>query len=132
MGECQTGIKIDLEFWQNVQKHWEETQLDDGQWDYTFVDHRGTLSMTLAGIASLLVCHDYLEQEKPGDPIGSHPYSPNLHKALDWLGQGDNSIINPDPLSNMEFNYTAYGAERVGLASGFKYFGAHDWYREIG
>jgi len=128
---AETGIKIDPEYWKAVQTHWQENQLPDGQWAYTAMDTRGSLSMTLAGIASLLVCHDYLEAESSGDSLGSHPYSQNLLQALNWLSQGDNSALNPDPLSNMEINYTAYGAERVGLASGFKYFGPHDWYREI-
>jgi len=128
---AETGIAIDPEYWQAVQTHWVSSQLVDGQWAYSATDAQGNLSMTLAGIASLLVCHDYLEEEAPGDRLGSHPYSPHLLQALDWLSQGDNSAINPAPLSNMEFNYTAYGAERVGLASGFKYFGTHDWYRQI-
>ena len=28
--------------------------------------------------------------------------------------------------------YTLYGIERAGLASGFKRFGQHDWFRELG
>jgi hypothetical protein len=83
--------------------------------------------MTLAGVASLFVTHDYLDARRLGDAVGRQPFSKPLALGLSYLEAGDNS-------SNLKtgtfFGYTLYGLERVGLASGFKYFGRHDWYRE--
>ena len=45
-----------------------------------------------------------------------------------WLEDGDNAVNLQD---SIYWGYTLFGIERVGLASGFKYLGAHDWYREL-
>ena len=49
---------------------------------------------------------------------------PPLARGLQWLEQGDHSLNYGGGWPG----YTLYGIERVGLASGFKYFGKHDWY----
>jgi hypothetical protein len=126
---AETGMSIPDHFWQDVREHWTNCQLDDGEWPYTGGDKTSPRrSMTLAGIASLFVTQDYLDQEEWGDRVGRPPFSPALAKALDWLESGDNSVITRE--GEEDWLYTIYGLERAGLASGFKYFGTHDWYRE--
>jgi len=122
---AKAGCNVPDDYWQVVEKKWTEGQRDDGQWSY--VDGKDTphLAMTLAGLASLFVCHDYLNTAKFDKDAGREPFSPALLKGLQWLENGNNSVV--DALNP----YTAYGVERVGLASGFKYFGTHDWYREL-
>ena len=56
------------------------------------------------------------------------PFSPHLQAGLDWLATDDNAV----KLSGSNYyGYTLYGLERAGLASGFKTFGKHDWYRVL-
>jgi hypothetical protein len=52
-----------------------------------------------------------------------------MQKGLDWFERGDNAVGVRD--GGGVWGYTLYGVERVGLASGFKYFGRHDWYRVL-
>ena len=57
---------------------------------------------------------------------GGRVLSPAVAQGLTWFEEGDHSV-GPQA----DDGYTLYGVERVGLASGFKFFGKHDWYREL-
>ena len=83
--------------------------------------------MTAAGTASLFVAEDYLYHARFGIRVGREPFSPPLQRALDWW-EREADFESP---TTAWWGYTLYGIERVGLASGFKYFGKHDWYREL-
>ena len=88
--------------------------------------------MTVAGIASLLVTHDYLEARRCSTRAASSrsPYSPAASAGLAWLEDGDNCVNILD--QGLSFvGYNLFGMERVGLASGFKHFGGHDWFVEL-
>ncbi|MDB5171679.1 MAG: Prenyltransferase/squalene oxidase, partial [Phycisphaerales bacterium] len=87
---------------------------------------QGILTMTCAGVASLFVCHDWLDAPKFGAVVGRDPFSLPLKRGLDWLEQGDHSVS-----IGGYWGYSLYGIERVGLASGFKFFGTHNWYPEL-
>ena len=120
---AEIGQEVPRNYWLDVQKHWVENQHDNGQWGYrtpTGGDMR--LSMTVAGLASLFVAHDWLDPGQFGAAVGREPFSPALARGLAFLESGDNAV-------RVQGGYTLYGLERVGLASGFKYFGEHDWYR---
>ena len=120
---AESGIEVPTKYWISVQKHWVDCQTKEGGWGYTVGSP--TLSMTLAGVASLFVCHDNLELAQFTGDVGRPPFSPALATGLGWLEQGDIILGNGD-----NWGYTLYGVERVGLASGFKFFGKHDWFRE--
>jgi hypothetical protein len=126
---AEAGVEVPDQYWREVEKHWITCQTRDGEWGY-HTDDRGRFSMTCAGIASLFVTHDHLDALSLGTSIGRAPYNPSLTKGLAWLEQGDNCL---DALNRggMSVGYSLYGLERVGLASGMKYFGKHDWYREL-
>ena len=52
----------------------------------------GTLSMTVAGLASLFVTHDYLDAPLLGSAVGREPFSKPLSRGLAWLETGNNCI----------------------------------------
>ena len=81
-----------------------------------------------AGLASPFVAHDYLEPAHfYRAAVGSRALSrPRLQKDLPGSKRGITPALALD-----HGGYNLYGLERVGLASGFKYFGSHDWFREL-
>ena len=123
---AEVGIEVNNTYWAAVENHWTRCQLQDGSWDYGGFGRggNGRLSMSLAGCASLFVTHDWLDAPKIGAQVGREPFSKALAKGLAYLETGDHSL-------NINGGYTLYGLERVGLASGFKFFGNHEWYREL-
>jgi hypothetical protein len=127
------GVSVPDNYWIAVERHWNTCQLPDGQWGY-LSGEAGRLTMTDAGVASLLVTRDYLDHPRRyagsmlDTGIDHRGGSAALQRGLDWLDQGDNAI----PSQDVDWlGYALYGVERVGLASGYKYFGIHDWYSEI-
>ncbi len=126
---AEAGFEVPTLYWKQVEDHWTKNQMPNGEWGYqTPQTGAGRLSMTAAGVASLFVTHDWLAAPKFGNEVGRDPFSPALLKGLDWFENGSHSV---DTSTSDWLGYTLYGIERVGLASGFKYFGSHDWYREI-
>jgi hypothetical protein len=127
-----SGAEVEIEvpnvYWMDVEKHWMNCEMPDGSWGYGRGGRggEGTLTMTCAGIASMFVCHDWLDAPKFGALVGREPFSPGLKKGLEWLETGDHSVE-----VNGHWGYALYGIERVGLASGFKFFGKHNWYPEL-
>jgi len=120
---AEVGAEVSADYWTTVEKHWTTCQAVNGQWDYYTrpAAPAGIPTMTAAGLASLLVCHDYIDAPS-GTVVGREPFTPAIAKGLAWLETGKNSYYVP--------GYASYALERVGLASGFKYFGANDWYRD--
>jgi hypothetical protein len=127
---AEVGVEVPSSYWRDVQKHWTTCQLPTGEWTYRKSDPEGYLAMTCAGVASLLVTHDWLDAPSVGGAVGRNPFSTQLAAGLNWLNQGDN-IVGVNNRHTHYLGYDLYGVERVGLASGFKYFGRHDWYREL-
>src|SRR5439155_1048256 len=80
--------------------------------------------------ASLLITHDYLDAPALGRNVGRAPYSPQLTAGLNWLEGGDD-VINVITENMFYVGYNLYGIERCALASGYKYFGTHDWFAEL-
>jgi len=125
---AKARFEIPSKYWEMVYKHWVRDQQPDGGWTYGRANKnggKGTPTMTAAGLASLYVCLD------------------NLHSArfLQCRGGADILAIKRG-MAQFETNfagslknlgghpyYYLYGVERVGLASGYKYFGELDWYK---
>ena len=115
---------IDKDYWFAVIKHWISCQDMDGGWGYTTARPQSTASMTAAGVASVLVCMDNLLSEAFIKCEVAHRQEFKVaQRGLDWLDKNfEENIQNPAC-------YYLYALERVGLASGYKYFGRSDWYK---
>lgn len=127
----EAGVPIPASYWKEVELHWLECQLPTGEWSYTDGSRPGRLSMTVAGITTLFVAQEQLGATgatgAAGATTGRAPFMPALTKALKWLETDNNAVDLPWRWRT----YNLYGLERAALASGFKYFGKHDWYREL-
>lgn len=120
---AEADIEIPSLYWYIVANHWMKDQLPNGQWPYKDGNDRGgTVNMTAAGLASMLVTHEYIEPALMSGSVGREPYNAPIKKGLTWFETGNNGV-------SAGGGYGTYGVERVGLASGFKFFGQHDWYR---
>lgn len=118
------GVAVPAQFWKDVQRHWFDCQHTNGQWSYQSGDNVGSIGMTAGGAASLLMANRY------GEATGSRAYPRELERALAWLDQADNAVTIPGP-KTMYIGFDLMAVGRVGLASGYKYFGSHDWYRKL-
>jgi hypothetical protein len=116
----QAGGRIPDQYWEIVDAAWRRSQAADGAWAYR--DDGDVLpSMTAAGIATLFITQDYLLRRDWGKTNGSIRDA-SIERGLSWM---DNHI---DEAIKSNF-YTLYGIERIGAASGRRFFGATDWYQ---
>jgi hypothetical protein len=81
-----------------------------------------TLSMTAAGVATLFITQDYLHGD--GGCKGNY-INPPIEAGLKWISDHFNELSN-----DQHYYYTLFGISRIGLASGYKYFGSKDWYKD--
>ena len=125
---AEAGRTVPPSYWRLVERYWSSTELATGQWPYHAGDGPNA-NMSTAGINALFVTHDYLDPVEFTGAVGRPPFTPDLAAGLEWLENGDNCLFN----GGGEYaRYGLYGLERVGLASGFKFFGTHEWFRELG
>ena len=125
------GIEVPDQYFHEVEQHWLTYQLRTGEWCYRLDRTAGYLAMTCAGVASLMTTNDYLQAPyvaRVGHQAG--PVDDALGAAFDWLARGDNAVTVDGP-QKVYVGYTLFGLERVGLATGYKYIGSHDWYPEL-
>ena len=129
---ARRGVEVPLAYWNRAERYWLDQQQPDGGWGYR-VDPRTFRartygSMTAAGLASLFICFDNL---RSGQFIRCEPTKEDepIRNGLAWLGK--HFAADENPGKGVEwYHYWLYCAERVGLASGHKYFASHDWYAE--
>ncbi len=122
------GQGIPDKYWADVEKHWLGSQFSDGGWAYT--SNGSTATMTFAGITTLCVTAEYesasaTTKTRPND--AKPAFSLAVNRGLEFLTKNDTLFTG-----NLGRGYALYTVERAGLATGFRWFGNHDWYREIG
>lgn len=119
---AQAGFPVPESYWQDVEAYWTRMQHFTGGWTYMGSTQRPSTTMTAAGVTSL-----FLASQQPGTgktTMGG--MSQALVRGLEWMEEGDNAISR-----NQHVGYSYYGIERAGLASGYRFFGKHDWFRAI-
>jgi hypothetical protein len=125
----QADEEVPRDYWYKVMKHWLECQCSDGGWTYSG-NRDATATMTTAGLASMFLCYDNLLADGfvkcDQGPTVQAVLRP-LNKGLDWMDKYFQGSGGQRGIGN-NF-YLLYGIERVGLASGYKYFGKSDWYK---
>ncbi len=127
------GFEVRDKFWQLLEKTYLGNQCDDGGWTYRpdISKKSGYGSMTAAAIANLYVIWENLYVS--GAPNCKGRVNPELVKAIErgqaWMAKHFRPDDNPHGWGHNRFYYY-HTLERVGVASGLKYFGEHDWYRQ--
>lgn len=122
----QAGAEVPTEFWKEVEESWIRNQDATGGWNYgeLFRPRQPvTPSMTAAGIATLFITFDQLHADAGLDCKGNASHK-QIDAAIKWINKNYDQAFS----GNWPF-YTLYGMERIGLASGYKYLGTIDWYR---
>src|SRR5688500_1204649 len=128
----QSGVEVPPDFWKTVEKGWIDHQDPAGGWTYTKENKNNyplTPGMTAAGLASLYITQEYVN---PGRGINCvpAPQTAAIDKGLKWLEDNFEQVANNKVFSSRDYKFaTLYGVERVGVASGLKYFGKVNWYQ---
>lgn len=132
------GVAVDRSTWERTQRHWLLAQNGDGGWDYSGSGQSSTGSMTVAGIATMLITSSMLRDDSDlgadGAPncCGQQKEDDEAQKAikrgLKWLE--NHFAVGHNPGGGSWLLYYLYGMERAGRLSARRFFGKHDWYRE--
>lgn len=119
------GLTARANYWELVAGHWLRDQNGDGGWPYQEGASKG--SMTAAGLATLFVAFDRLYVDRARD---AEPLLRSIERGLGWIG--DHFAVDTHPGGEPQWKYYyLYSVERVGRASGQKYFRGVDWFRDI-
>ncbi|QDT51959.1 hypothetical protein Pan258_60560 [Symmachiella dynata] len=132
------GVEVSTATWERIRAHWLGAQNVDGGWGYSLTSKSSTGSMTVAGIASMVIVHSMLsddanEIDEDGHPIccgtpEEDPYLKALERGVEWMTR--NFAVGMNPKAHTWQLYYLYGLERAGRLSARRFFGQHDWYRE--
>jgi len=117
------GANIPNVFWEQAIANFIEQQQADGGWAYSGARNTSQ-SMTLAGLACMYVAQQELFRNQP---MPNELVATSIQQGLQYLDRN----FNPGQGNHGGSSYMWYGYERIGLASGRKYFGEHDWFQEI-
>ena len=125
----QAGAEVPVRYWEVVDSAWRRAQYSDGGWSYR---QKGpdappdsghaneTPQMAAAGIATLFITQEYLTADVVA--CKGNATNENIDRGLKWMDQHVSGALTSGNY------YGMYGIERIGVASGHKYFGTTDWY----
>jgi hypothetical protein len=128
---AQSGVEVPTDYWRKVEAAWVGHQDPGGGWNYQKGgrDYPITAGMTAAGLATLYVAQERLLADT-GSACNGNPANPAIDRGLAWLADNFNQVASEQAYDREYPFATLYAVERVGVASGYKYFGTHDWYQK--
>lgn len=129
---AQAGVPVPKDYWQLVEKAWIEHQDPSGGWAYYAKPRSGfpiTPGMTAVGVATLFITQDYLHASK-GLNGGGNIRNPAIDRGMKWLTDNFAQVASDDKYPRAYPFATLYAIERIGVASGIRYFGNVDWYQK--
>ena len=115
----QAGAEVPRKYWEVQDKLWKEAQNQDGGWGYHPPNAESKTTMAAAGVATLFITQDYLLDLKR-DCQGNF-FNQQIEMGMAFMDRHVNELLGGN-------FYGMYGVERIGVASGRKYFGNVDWY----
>ncbi len=120
----QAGADISFNYWKAVESAWIANQsAENGGWQYMGTGNSSTINMTAAGVATLFITQEYLRLNDGIRCVGNADYKA-IDRGLAWI-----QANLPKELRKQTVDpYGLYGIERIGTASGYKYFGSINWY----
>ncbi|MBI1375035.1 MAG: DUF4159 domain-containing protein [Phycisphaera sp.] len=127
---AKRGLPVGQGLWKGVEDHFLAEQNDEGGWGYGGNHGDGSRgSMVAAGVTCLFVTQNYLHsmEYKTCGVTRNSELQKRIDKGLAWFGKNFSPTQNPN---GGHYHYYMVGVERVGLASGIRYFNGKDWYAE--
>ena len=118
----QAGARITEQYWRVIENAWQRDQGFEGAWGYDHIptaDKPGSATMTAAGVATLFITQDYLHSNEGAIPQGNIT-NLAIDRGLNWMAHNFDKV---------QGGYAWYGVERIGVASGLKYFKDIDWFQ---
>jgi hypothetical protein len=129
----QAGCEIPVAYWKDEDDAWTKAQHPDGGWSYNSGNDKSdsTYRMTSAGVATLFITQDYMlrANARQWEACKGGVTNPHIERGLVYIDKHINEALNAPGGGNEWFNYGLYGIERIGVASGRKYFGTVDWFQ---
>ncbi|QDT29037.1 hypothetical protein Enr10x_43860 [Gimesia panareensis] len=129
-----SGVPVSQKTWKLIKQYWQTQQSGDGGWGYQENGGSSRGSMTVAGIATMVIVNSMLGEELKINPDGTpvccdeKEEDKSIERAIDWMTT--HFTVGTNPGVNSWLLYYLYGLERAGRLSGTRFFGKHDWYRE--
>lgn len=144
----RVGVATGDQTWRLTKAYWERCQNKDGSWCYNQPATPGTGSMTCAGITSMVIASDRVQQRGDARVVGDRieccqprntDDADRVENALRWLGSHYSIAHNPGVDGGDNLYYYLYGLERAGRLTARRFITwtdktgtprRADWYRE--
>lgn len=127
----RAGGEVPANYWRRIAEHWVAHQQKDGSWTYSGTGP-GRVTMTTAGVNTMYVLLSQLHARS--EPPYRRLRGVGARRELDIKGTYQSIERGLARLAQGDLfaggGYQLFGLERLGVASGLKYVGGVDWYRE--
>ncbi|MEO6436627.1 MAG: DUF4159 domain-containing protein [Tepidisphaeraceae bacterium] len=129
---AQAGVAVPRDHWQLIESAWISHQDASGGWAYYVKPREAypvTPGMTAAGVATLFITQDFLHA---GDGLAGvgNVRNPAIERGMKWMAENFSRVATKESYARDYPFATLYAVERIGVASGIKYFGDVDWYEK--